>query len=121
MTGPVASLGPRHQPPPPNETLQSNGWEDFKRLMNPAQMQNPFRPDGKILQEIARYSETVEGREVIAWLRSITDQAPYPNVSGGNFEQVAIAAAKHDARATIGRMIAAAISEGTAITNQQRG
>jgi hypothetical protein len=122
MSGPIghvgsATAGPENK----NDHTQTAGWADFARLIDPAKMPNPFRPEDKMMQEFSRYAETVGGRNVVAWLRSITDLAPYPNVSGGNFEQVAIAAAKHDARATIGRMIAAAITEGTAIRNQNKG
>jgi hypothetical protein len=122
MSGPIGHVGSTTAGPKIEvDPTKTAGWPEFDRLRDPSTMQNPHRPEVKMMAEFSRYAETVEGRSVVAWLRSITDLAPYPNMSGGSFEQVAIAAAKHDGKATIGRMIAAAITEGTAIRNQNKG
>lgn len=121
MSGPVAHVGGVNAHAKAQEWMQSDGWKFFERQMDPAKMPNPFRPAGDMLKEISRYSETEQGKAFFAWLHSITDLAPYPNVNGGNLEQVAVAAAKHDGRALVGRMIAAALAEGKELRNQEKG
>jgi hypothetical protein len=112
MTGPVAHVGKASVPTVGDGLPDLGGWEQFKNLMQPAMMADPFRPQDDVMRELAWYSGTVEGAKVIAWLRSITDGAPYPQHLG-NIEQTALAAAKHQGRCMPGGMISHAIAEGT--------
>lgn len=119
MSGPVAQVG-QSSAPVVGDPLRSGGWDDFRRMMEPAKFANPLRPGDDVLMELARYAETEQGRKVLAWLHSVTDQTPYPQV-GGSFENVALAAAKHQGRALIGAMLTEAVKEGQALRNSQKG
>lgn len=91
------------------------GWAALERLMQPAMMPDPYRPADNVLMELGRYAATAEGQQVLAWLHAITDMAPYPNVTAGNIEHAALAAARHEGRAIVGQLVDRAVKEGTAL------
>lgn len=111
MSGPVAHVGKVSTPAIGEGLPDLGGWEQFKTLMQPAMMPDPFRPQDDVLRELARYNSTVEGAKVLAWMRSITDGAPYPQQIG-SIEQTALAAAKHQGRCIVGELVSRAIAEG---------
>lgn len=119
MSGPVGIVA---NPGAPRVALalESKGWDDIKQLLEPARMPNPFKPADEVLMELARYAETELGRKVLDWLHGVTDRAPYPQV-GATFENVALAAAKHQGRALIGDMLTQAVKEGQQLRQQQKG
>jgi hypothetical protein len=119
MSGPVGVVGQPQAPFVPDLT-QSKGWDDIERMLNPAKMPNPFKPADEVLMELARYAETEQGRKVLEWLHGVTDRAPYPQV-GMSFENVALAAAKHQGRVLVGDILTAAVLEGQALRASQKG
>jgi hypothetical protein len=117
MSGPAASFGSTIQAPVEDE---SEGWDFYKQKFMPAVVANTFRPEDSVLIEIYKLSETAEGRKIIDWLHELSDRAPYPRV-GSNFEEVAVAAAKHQGRALVGEVLTEAVREGKRLFNQARG
>jgi hypothetical protein len=115
MTGPVTNLPRAGREVEAALNGGDEGWAGLERLMLPAVMPDPFRPDDAVLAEMARYAETEIGARVMAWLRSVTDCAPYPHVTAAGFEQAALAAARHEGRAHVGHLITKAIADGQTI------
>ena len=122
MTGPVGAL-PRNMARDVHEALHdpTSGWEKLEQLMLPAVMPDPFRPQDGMMLELAKFAATAPGAAVIAWLRSITDLAPYPHVTAGGIEQAALAAARHEGRAHVGHLLQKAIAEGERLRNASQG
>jgi hypothetical protein len=112
MTGPVGALPRNIAREVAQATESPGGWEKLEQLMHPAVMPDPFRPDDAMMMELAKFGTTEVGSGVIAWLRSISDLAPYPHVTAGGIEQAALAAARHEGRAHVGHLMAKAIAEG---------
>lgn len=115
MSGPVSHIPKSIQERADQALNDRSGWDAFAKALMPALSADPFRPADNVLVEIARFSRTPEGSAVIAWLHGISDQAPYPDVTVQGFEHAALAAAKHQGRASVGQVLRKAIAEGTAI------
>ncbi len=86
-------------------------------LIGELSKQADYRPTDDVAK--ALYALFQYNRAVIDWLLDLTLRAPYPHVDG-DFQKAALAAAKHQARAGIGEVIAAAIAEGKRISDQQK-
>lgn len=115
MSGPVTSIPQSIQARADQALADRSGWDALTKALLPAIAPDPFRPADEVLVEIARFAETREGSAVVAWLHSISDLAPYPEVTLRGFEQAALAAAKHQGRASVGLVLKKAIAEGRAI------
>jgi len=112
MSGPAAHI-PRNVAREMKAAIDdSSGWKFFEEQMLPAVMADGFRPHDQVMVALARFAATLDGAGVVAWLRAISDCAPYPFVTGGNLEHAALGAAKHEGRAHVGHLIGKAISEG---------
>lgn len=98
--------------------LESAGWEYFEKQILPLAMSDTFRPADALLMKIARFSQTEDGRKFFKWLHEITDRAPYP-VGIDGFENMAMAAAAHGARAHVGQLVNKAVIEGQRLIDQQ--
>ena len=97
------------------EQMGGRGWEGLENEFKPAQTRQNFEPEDKIKKIIAAfYDSSSEGRQMVEWIFDLTFRAPYPS-TGTSFEQAAIAAAKHEARAAVGRVLVQAIVEGRAL------
>lgn len=119
MTGPAIINGPKHFSKELEQAIEGrSGWDFLEKQLMPALVHDSFRPENRVLDELARYAETEVGREVIAWLRSISDGAPYPRTGFGTLETTALAAAKHEGRAAVGHALALAIAEGQRLRKQ---
>lgn len=121
MSGPVAHI-PRSVAAELKAAMDdTEGWKFFEEQLLPAAVADSFRPDDKIMITMARFASTLDGSGVIAWLRSISDRAPYPVVTAGNLEHAALGAAKHEGRAHVGHLIEKAIREGQRLIDLQQG
>lgn len=117
MSGPA--IPPRNIARELNEVaLESAGWDYFEKQILPLAMADTFRPADKLLVKIALYSQTEDGREFFKWLHDITDLAPYP-IGIAGFENMAMAAAAHGARAHVGHLLNKAVIEGQRLLDQQ--
>jgi hypothetical protein len=112
MSGPVAHIAKSVAADLKAAMDDSEGWKFFEENLLPAAMADTYRPDDRVMTSLARFAATLDGRDVVAWLRSISDRAPYPFVTGGNLEHAALGAAKHEGRAHVGHLIEKAIREG---------
>ncbi|MBS9720043.1 hypothetical protein JYU29_04990 [Tianweitania sp. BSSL-BM11] len=93
-------------------------WDGLEHAFKPSQMPDRFDPGDDIKMLLAGLKNTVDGRRIIEWLADLTFRAPYPS-TGSSFEQAALAAAKHEARAAVGHVLLRAIAEGDALLNQR--
>lgn len=119
MSGP-AILGRRGVSDALERELQGrDGWAYLEERLMPALMSDPYRPADRVMTELARWSRTEVGAEVIAWLHAISDGAPWPKTGLANIEQTALAAAKHEGRASVGQALSLAIAEGQRIIDKQ--
>ncbi|WP_295805927.1 hypothetical protein [uncultured Nitratireductor sp.] len=118
MTGPV-NINPRSQVRGLDDVLTAGGegWEALEKLMQPAVMPDQSRPDNRVLRFAGAISRTEDGRLFLDWLFLLTLDSPYPRV-GGDFQEAALAAAKHEARANIGELLRKAVVEGRELLNQ---
>lgn len=94
---------------------------DIEKLiekMAPAQVGHSFRPSEDLMKVIYLLFGTAEGKQIFEWLMDLTLRAPYPHIDGSGFEQAAIAAAKHQARAGIGEVILEAVANGKRLLEQ---
>lgn len=98
--------------------LESSGWGYFEQQILPLAMSDTFRPADALLTKIALYAQTADGQEFFKWLHEITDRAPYP-VGLDGFENMAMAAAAHGARAHVGHLLNKALIEGQRLLDQQ--
>ncbi len=115
MSGPAAHI-PRNVAKEVQAAMtEASGWKTLEEQLLPAAVADSFHPGEEILIEISRYAETTEGAKVMGWLHQLTDRAPYPCVTGGNFEHAALGAAKHEGRASVGHVINKAVREGSRI------
>lgn len=119
MSGPVGHFA-SSKAPVAADPLKTSGWDDLKKMMMPAVMPDPFRPDDEVMMELARYAETAEGRKVLGWLHSITDQAPYPQYFG-SIEQTALASVKHQGRCMPGVALNEAVAIGKTLRSKLKG
>jgi hypothetical protein len=111
MSGPVVHVGKASMPAVGDGLPDTGGWEQFKKLMDPAVMPDPYRPEDAMMMEMARYATSKEGAAFFKWLRSISNGAPYPQVSN-TFEGIALASAKHQGRCIVGELVSNALAEG---------
>ena len=88
--------------------------KDFDALIDqisPAETGPDFVPDEDVKKMLAAFWTSHDARRVIEWLLDITIRAPYP-VTGQNRDDLAFAAAKHQARVAIGRAVVLAAAQG---------
>ena len=111
VSGPVIHVGGTKMPAVGEGLPGTGGWEQFQKLMAPAVMPDPFRPEDAMMVEMARYATSKEGTAFFAWLRSISSGAPYPQQIG-SIEQTALASAKHQGRCLVGEIVSRALAEG---------
>ncbi len=118
MSGPV-NINPRAQVRELDDVLTAGGegWSALEALMKPAMMPDSSRPDNRVLRFAGAISRTEDGRLFLDWLFLLTLDAPYPRV-GSDFQEAALAAAKHEARAAIGEVLRKAVVEGRNLLNQ---
>lgn len=98
----------------------TDGVLDVDKILDkiaPGQSGQTFRPDDDLLKFIYLFSQAREGRPFFEWLLDMTIRSPYPRISG-SFEQAALDAAKHQARAGIGEVILEAIAEGKRLVDR---
>lgn len=93
------------------------GWDFFENQFGPAVVAQSFDPGDEVKKFAAAMSQTVEGRRFIDWLLDLTCRAPYP-VTSQTIEDLAMSAAKHQARAAVGETIVKAIADGNALLNR---
>lgn len=98
--------------------LESAGWDYFEKQILPLAVADTFRPADQLLIKIALFSQTVDGQQFFKWLHDITDLAPYP-IGIAGFENMAMAAAAHGARAHVGHLLNKAVIEGQRLIDQQ--
>ncbi|YBV97534.1 hypothetical protein M1D80_11835 [Phyllobacteriaceae bacterium JZ32] len=91
--------------------------EKMIEKLAPAQVGQNFRPSDNLMKFLYLFSQQRDAKELFDWLMDLTIRAPYPHISG-SFEEAAIAAAKHQARAGIGEVIIEAIAEGKRLIEQ---
>ncbi len=122
MSGP-ANIGARRQVMSLDNLIDQlgggPGWDGVRDRMQPAESSDKHRPDAAILKEIALMWDRPQERAGLEWIFDITSRAPYPT-DHSDIERMAMAAAKHMARAAVGEAIALAIDEGRKILEQQR-
>lgn len=100
------------------ETLiGGGGWADFQKAFAPAAVSASMDPGDELKKAVAGMYQTDQGRKIIDWLLDQTCRAPYP-ITGQSMEDLAYAAAKHQARAAVGEMIVKAIVDGRALIDQ---
>lgn len=120
MTGPV-NINPRRAAMGSLDDLTSvggkQGWDALEAAFLPALTGQGLRPDERIMRFLAAMAQTEDGRAFVDWLFDLTCRAPYPR-TGGDRDELAFAAAKHQARAAVGDVIAAALVEGRRLIDQ---
>lgn len=121
MSGPVGALSRNIAAEVKAAMDDPGGWETLGGLMTPAVMPDPYRPADAVMLEAARYATTIEGQRFFAWLRAVSDLAPYPHVTAGGIEQAALAAARHEGRAHVGHLLAKLLAEGERLRRLQNG
>lgn len=97
--------------------IGGGGWADFQKTFAPAAVSASMDPGDELKKSIASMYQTELGRKIIDWLLDQTCRAPYP-VTSQSMEDLAYAAAKHQARAAVGEMIVKAIVDGRALNEQ---
>lgn len=93
-------------------------WDDLLKEFTPAAVPDTFDPGDDMKKLLAGLYNTAEGRRIIEWLADLTFRAPYPH-TGASLEAAALAAAKHEARAAVGRSILKAIADGNQLLNHR--
>lgn len=102
------------------ESMGGPGWDGLEQAFKPASAPQPFEPEERLKRTIAVfYDHSEEGRQMIEWLFDLTFRAPYPHV-GASFEQAALAAKAHEARAAVGRVVVQAILDGRTLLEKNR-
>lgn len=96
------------------KAMGANGWDFFAKQFAPAVVAQSFDPGQEFKRNLAAFSRTGLGREIVDWLLDLTCRAPYP-VTSQDMQDLAFAAAKHQARAAVGETIVKAIADGNAI------
>ena len=95
-------------------------WTGLSQAFFPAGVSDRFDPGEDMKQVLYHFYQTAEGRRIIDWLADLTVRAPYPHV-GQTSESVAIAAAKHEARAAVGYSLLRAIADGEQLYISSKG
>ena len=120
MSGPQ-NINPRPLAMGALEDLQAAmgplGWDFFEKQFGPAVVAENFDPGVEVKRFAAAMSQTAEGRRFIDWLLDLTCRAPYP-VTSQSIEDLAMSAAKHQARAAVGETIVKAIADGHKLLNR---
>lgn len=93
-------------------------WDELLENFKPAAVRQPFEPADPVKKFVAAAYSTEEGRAFFNWLYDLTIDAPYPHV-GSDKASVTIAAAKHEARAAVGRVVFNAMAQGHALLNRK--
>lgn len=99
------------------QAMGSNGWNFFADQFGPAVVSQSFDPGADFKKNLAAFARTGLGREIIDWLLDLTCRAPYP-VTSQDMQDLAFAAAKHQARAAVGETIVKAIADGNDILDR---
>jgi hypothetical protein len=122
MSGPVVNFGSPMNVDEQAEAAmdEPSGWDWFKTQFVPAAVATTFKPEDGVLHTLSLFAETAEGAKVMAWLHELTDRAPYP-VGGASIEELALAAARHQGRAGVGRVLSVAVAEGKKLRDQKKG
>jgi len=95
------------------------GWAGLEHSFKPAPLPDLFEPGDQLKIRIATlYDHSHEVRQIIEWIFDLTFRAPYPHI-GGSFEEAALAAKAHEARAAVGRVLVQAILDGRRL-NERR-
>lgn len=97
--------------------IGAKGWEFFEQQFSPAVLPQTFDPGDEFKRNLAAFARTAFGRGIVDWLLDVTCRAPYP-VTSQTMEDLAFAAAKHQARAAVGETIVKAIADGNAILDR---
>jgi hypothetical protein len=118
--GPVAHVGRRLDEQAAEVLGDETPWENLSRTFLPALVKDSFRPEESVMRELARIAVSPDGAKVVAWLRDLTDLAPYPEYFRTS-DEAGIAAAKHAGRAGVGRVLALALQHGQQLLNQDKG
>lgn len=120
MSGP-ANPNPRQLAAGGFEELEkqfgAKGWDFFRDQFGPALVGENFDPGEDFKKNLAAFARTDLGRRIVEWLLDMTCRAPYPATSQ-DMQDLAFAAAKHQARAAVGEVIVKAIADGNAILNR---
>jgi hypothetical protein len=101
------------------ERFAGRGWSFFEQQFHPAATPADLDPGDQFKRQLAGVAETAWGRQLIDWLLDLTCRAPYP-VTSQSIEDLAMAAAKHQARAAIGEVLVKAIADGRRIMDQPK-
>ena len=98
--------------------ISDQEWDELCEQFAPAPAPGDFRPNDQTLKTIAALHSDPNTKPAIEWLLNITVNAPYP-VTGQGIEELAFAAAKHQARVAVGETIIKAIKEGQKLIDNQ--
>ena len=120
MSGP-ANPNPRQLAAGAFEELEkqfgAKGWDFFSERFSPALVAQSFDPGEDFKKNLAAFARTELGRRIVDWLLDLTCRAPYP-VTTQDMQDLAFAAAKHQARAAVGETLVKAIADGNVILNR---
>lgn len=92
----------------------AKGWEFFAEQWLPAGTVDILNPDDELKMFIAAMSESGLGKRFFDYLMNLTVRHPYP-MTTNSMEDLAFAAAKHQARATVGELLVKIRMEGRAL------
>ncbi len=95
----------------------AKGWDFFEERFGPALVAQNFDPGDEFKRNMAAFARTAFGRGIVDWLLDLTCRAPYP-VTSQDMQDLAFAAAKHQARAAVGETIVKAIADGNALLDR---
>lgn len=95
----------------------AKGWDFFEERFGPALVAQNFDPGDEFKRNMAAFARTAFGRVIVDWLLDLTCRAPYP-VTSQDMQDLAFAAAKHQARAAVGETIVKAIADGNALLDR---
>lgn len=120
MSGP-ANPSPRELAAGTFEELErqfgTKGWDFFREQFAPALVSQSFDPGEDFKKNLAAFARTDLGRRIVDWLLELSCRAPYP-VTSQDMQDLAFAAAKHQARAAVGETIIKAIADGNQLLNR---
>ena len=100
------------------EMAAGRDTQTLQEAFAPAHTHHNFNPLDEVKMSLALLARNAGSRPVIEWLLDLTMRAPYP-VTSQNRDDLAFAAAKHQARAAVGETILVAIREGEKLLDQK--
>lgn len=122
MSGPAIINNPREAAHGSIEELERlvgpKGWDFFAQDLAPAGMVDIFNPDDELKRYIAAMTESGLGRRFFDYLMNLTVRHPYPLSSNG-MEDLAFAAARHQARSSVGEILLKVRMEGRALNHEK--